>query len=447
MGLLDQLLGVPGSEQSQAMGLLAAGMARRDLPGGLLAANAIYSPEYRQRQQMAEMQLAQHRMALEKAQRDARNEQGLTGLQQQYFNPGGPAMGGTADVNAALPSDMRIGAQTPIAPRSPQFDVNGYTTAALNKGYMNPLDAIKMQQAFGKENQINKLDVKDFTPESVQRFKQSGNYADLQRMDKLHFADTGGAIAGLDPFTGKPAGGVPKTGNPYSDLLLSDGGGALKPNSPLIAAKSQIARAGASNVNVNTDKSYFGAVAESLAKNDAAMIDAARSAPERIQTAQRVKSLLAQNPITGTGAEARLSLNRALATGGLIDGKNVADTEVLASTLASQTLDAIKSSGLGSGQGFTDKDRQFLERARSGNIEMSGQTLARLADLNERSARVSISRGNSVIKKLRSTPQSGQMGAMLDPIEEPAIFNGPSVVRKPASAGAPASGVRFLGFE
>jgi hypothetical protein len=198
------------------------------------------------------------------------------------------------------------------------------------------------------------------------------------------------------------------------------------------------------NVGVNTDKSYFSNIAEALAKNDAAMVDSARSAPERIQTAQRVKALLAQNPITGTGAEARLSLNRALATGGVIDGKNVADTEVLASTLASQTLDAIKSSGLGSGQGFTDKDRQFLERARSGNIEMNSQTLGRLADLNERSARVSIQRGNSVINKLRSSPQAGQMGGMLDPIQEPAPYAGPSVVRQPVPASG---GARFLGFE
>jgi hypothetical protein len=200
------------------------------------------------------------------------------------------------------------------------------------------------------------------------------------------------------------------------------------------------------NVGVNTDKSYFSNLAEALAKNDAALVDAARSAPERVQNAQRVKQLLAQNPITGTGAEARLSLNKALTTAGLIDGKNVADTETLASTLASQTLDAIKTSGLGSGQGFTDKDRQFLERARSGNIEMNAITLGRLADLNERSARVSIGRGNAVIKKLRSTPQSGQFGTMLDPIEEPPVLALPSVARQPAApAGQP--GVRFLGFE
>lgn len=204
-------------------------------------------------------------------------------------------------------------------------------------------------------------------------------------------------------------------------------------------------RAGATNVSVgvNTDKSYFGNVAEGLAKVDVGAIDAGRSAPDRIASSRRVREVLATNPITGTGAEARLSLNKALATAGLIDGTNVANTEVLASTLASQTLDAIKTSGLGAGQGFTDKDRQFLERAKSGNIEMTPQALGILADLNERAALASIRRANSVIGKLRQSPQAGAMGQALDPIPEPSA---PSVVRKPPGA-APKGGVRFLGFE
>lgn len=197
------------------------------------------------------------------------------------------------------------------------------------------------------------------------------------------------------------------------------------------------------NIGVNTDKSYFGNVAEGLAKVDVGAIDAGRSAPDRIASSRRVREVLATNPITGTGAEARLALNKALATAGLIDGTNVANTEVLASTLASQTLDAIKTSGLGSGQGFTDKDRAFLERAKSGNIEMTPQALNTLADLNERAALASIRRANSVIGKLRQSPQAGAMGQGLEPIPEPPPA---SVVRKPPGA-AKSGGVRFLGFE
>jgi hypothetical protein len=84
-----------------------------------------------------------------------------------------------------------------------------------------------------------------------------------------------------------------------------------------------------------------------------------------------------------------------------------------------------------------------LERAKSGNIEMTPQSLATLADLNERSAVASIRRANAAIRKLRGNPQSGTMGGSLDLIEEPAA---PSIVRKPPGQ-APAGGARFLGFE
>jgi Sec-independent protein translocase protein TatA len=180
-------------------------------------------------------------------------------------------------------------------------------------------------------------------------------------------------------------------------------------------------RAGASNVNVsmNTDKKYGEILGSKLAEQDAAAIDAARSAPARLDNARMVKQVLQANPITGTGAEYRLAANKALATAGIIDGTQVKNTEDLASLLASSTLDAIKTSGLGGGQGFTDKDRQFLEKARSGNIEINAQTLNTLADLNERAALATIKRGNDVIKQIQTDPNSGDVGKRLQPIAVP----------------------------
>ena len=65
-----------------------------------------------------------------------------------------------------------------------------------------------------KELQVNKLDVKDFTPESVQKFAQTGSYADLVRMDKAHFGDSGGQLVAMDPFTGQPLNSINKTQSP-----------------------------------------------------------------------------------------------------------------------------------------------------------------------------------------------------------------------------------------
>ena len=233
---------------------LAAGLLQGNFGAGLQGFSGAMR-EGRQdamRKQQFDLETEVKRMAIEKAKREAAQEQGLMGLQKQFFSAGAPGMAGTADVNSALPAEMQIGAMPPMAARQPQFDVKGYTGAAVNQGLMNPIEAIKLQQSMVKDAPINKLDVKDFTPASVAKFSQSGNYADLERMDKLHFADTGGGVTGMNPFTGKPVGSVPKSGDPFKDLVLADGNGGMRPNSPLINAKSQIARSGASSVSVNT---------------------------------------------------------------------------------------------------------------------------------------------------------------------------------------------------
>lgn len=177
------------------------------------------------------------------------------------------------------------------------------------------------------------------------------------------------------------------------------------------------------SITLNTEKTYAGNIAEGVAKNDLAAIEAAQGAGERIKTARQVKALLQQSPITGTGAEWRLGATKALATAGIIDGSTVKTTEDLASLLAGSTLDAIKTSGLGSGQGFTDKDRQFLERARSGSIELNSGTLQTLADLNERAGMASIKRGQEVAERFKKNPALGTVGQQFNfdvPSPEPA---------------------------
>jgi hypothetical protein len=175
----------------------------------------------------------------------------------------------------------------------------------------------------------------------------------------------------------------------------------------------------ATTVNVNTERSYFGNVAEGLAKSDASTIEAARSAPERVTSARRVLQTLQQNPITGTGAEIRLQIDKALSTAGLIDPSRTQATENLMSSLAAGTLDSIKTSGLGAGQGFTDKDREFLERAKSGNIQINAQTLADLARLNERAGLASIEKGNQTIKRLKKAPGMSGLQSQLEEIAVP----------------------------
>jgi hypothetical protein len=386
MGLLDSFFGTP--DQTRALGLLGSQMMAGNTPQGFLAANEYLAgaPDRQMKQKLSQMQLQELEQKMQDEQRKRQFMQGL---------------------------------QAPTNPAAAQLYEAAKAGAIPLPDYLK--STMPRQMEFGK------IDPKDYTPESLRAAVASGDYTQLVPVRKMEVGPGGQAF---NPYSLQPGQVLNDPNKPF----MIGQGGQLVPNTPYQQYETGKARAGASQVNVNTDKSYFGNVAEGLAKVDVGAIDAGRSAPDRIASARRVKEVLATNPITGTGAEARLSLNRALATAGLIDGTNVANTEVLASTLASQTLDAIKTSGLGSGQGFTDKDRAFLERAKSGNIEMTPQALGTLADLNERAAVASIRRANSVIGKLRQSPQAGAMGQGLDMIPEPTV---PPVVRRQPGQAAP----------
>lgn len=211
--------------------------------------------------------------------------------------------------------------------------------------------------------------------------------------------------------TGKHLFGAPKQEEKW-EMVPADqaralglpGGQGFQKN----AATGQLRAVGSAppvtNVNVSADKGYATTLAEGLAKQDLAAIDAAKSAPMRLQTARAVKAALDKgNLITGAGAEPRVALEKALSQAGLVGNERVANTEQLASLLANQTLDSIKTSGLGSGQGFTDKDRIFLQDASAGRITLEPQTIRRIAVLNEMAAAHHISNGNKVLSKIRKT--------------------------------------------
>lgn len=400
MGLLDTFLG-DTPEKQQAMGLLGVGMMNGGFrQGGALALQSLLGADERaMKKRMIDMQMQEQQMRLAEMQRNQAMQQQMdTAARNSFITP--------EKANSLSMGPMPGGAEPPTV--RPGFNANGYADELMG---INPMEGLKFMQAMGKQE----------APVTV----------------------AAGASL-VDPRTGRPIFTAPKEHAPTDVAKLIGEMNALPQGHPFrkvyeSAIQKATTHQPGTNVNlaVNTDKSYFGNVAEGLAKNDVATIDAGRSAPDRIASSRRVREVLATNPITGTGAEARLALNKALATAGVIDGKNVANTEVLASTLASQTLDAIKTSGLGAGQGFTDKDRAFLERAKSGNIEMTPQALSTLADLNERAATATIKRANTVIGKLRSSPQAGQTGQMLDLIPEPSApaASSRSVVRQGTYGG------------
>lgn len=161
-------------------------------------------------------------------------------------------------------------------------------------------------------------------------------------------------------------------------------------------------------VNVSTEKKYGERFGGLIADADAAKLAAAEKAPEAAANADRITDLIATGKvITGTGANARLQIAKALNLAGGNDSEKIKNTEVLISSLAETTLGAIKSSNLGAGQGFTNADRDFLEKAKAGQITYDSKSLAELARLSRLAAEKSAESWNTRVKQIPSSALEG----------------------------------------
>lgn len=183
-------------------------------------------------------------------------------------------------------------------------------------------------------------------------------------------------------------------------------------------------KAGATRVNVSssTEKKYGEQFAGFTAKADVDLLDSARKAPALAERANRIKETLATGKvITGAGADMRLSLGKALNLVGASDAETIANTETLATSMAQNTLDAIKASGLGSGTGFSNADRDFLEKAVGGKINLEAATINRLADLAHRAAEKSAERWSTRVKDIPDSALEGT-GIKKDPVKVSPLF-------------------------
>ena len=170
-----------------------------------------------------------------------------------------------------------------------------------------------------------------------------------------------------------------------------------------------------------TVDAYTTKLSEGMAAQDLSAIAAGEQAIPQIEMSYTVRDLLKQNPITGTGAQARLGLEKALTAAGFSKGDRLSVTENLSAVLAKTTLAAIPTSGLGSGAGFTGSDREFLEKAAAGQIEMTDANLQYLAELNEKVARANLTRSNQVRSRVRQMPDFSRIpGALPDIVAPPA---------------------------
>ena len=168
------------------------------------------------------------------------------------------------------------------------------------------------------------------------------------------------------------------------------------------------------NLTVNTGKAYTGAFGEGIAKEDLGKYSIAEKAPSIYQNALNTEQLLDKGAITGLGAEYKLNLARALNVVGANNNEIIKNTEQLVANRGQIVLDSIKASGLGAGQGFTDKDRQFLEKVKGGTIELNSNTLRELARIEKSVAQAAVDAWN---KRLPNIPKEAIQGTGIGRIE------------------------------
>jgi len=160
------------------------------------------------------------------------------------------------------------------------------------------------------------------------------------------------------------------------------------------------------NINSTTvmagETEYNKTFGKETAMEDSTLIKAARNAPQILANNQRQLDLLnSGNVITGVGANQRLDLARfgqAIGVGG--KGDIVANTQQLLAGRAGSVLDSIKASGLGAGNGFSNADRDFLEKAKLGGITYDATALKRQIQIENSVTKAMVGLYNQRIKDM-----------------------------------------------
>lgn len=108
------------------------------------------------------------------------------------------------------------------------------------------------------------------------------------------------------------------------------------------------------------------------------------------------QALMSGEVITGAAAPTRLQLARFGAMVGITDPEMVANTDVLLSTLAGQTLQEMNLiKGVAS-----ESDRVYAERAAGGDVQASAEAIGRILDIRRRNLRLGAEQHNAFMQQL-----------------------------------------------
>lgn len=221
---------------------------------------------------------------------------------------------------------------------------------------------------------------------------------------------------------------VPKP--PSGHSMLPDG--SLGPIDPeYLKGRTAVAAAGAPKVNVNTEKTFLGKVADVVGERIGTASGAAQTSLQTIDTANRLRDAIATgNVMTGPGATLKVAGAQLAQSMGFGDSPEaLVQTRQAIKGLAELALSA-RASLKGQGQ-ISDYEGKLLQRASTGDIDqLTAPEIKTLADLADRAARLTIQQNRKHADSLRKNPNAASMADFLD-VEEPAPYQPAPATPKP----------------
>lgn len=135
--------------------------------------------ENAQQKQLRDLQMQTTMAALDKTRFEAEQAERMRRAASNAYTPATPAAGGMVD--GMLPPEFQTGA-APAPGRPASFDTKGFLGQVMS---IDPMRGMEWQAKLKPENPFGKVDPKDYTPASVQKFAATGNHADLIPARKL----------------------------------------------------------------------------------------------------------------------------------------------------------------------------------------------------------------------------------------------------------------------
>lgn len=171
-------------------------------------------------------------------------------------------------------------------------------------------------------------------------------------------------------------------------------------------------------------------------------IDAARNAPNVAARANSVLAAVNENKaFMGPAADFKLQLARALNVSGKGPSEQIAATETLIADLKQSVIEAIKASNLGTGNGFTNKDLEFLVNAKAADIAKDPRTLQEFAERAYKTAQEAAKKGNARLAQNQQVRQ--QAGVEKFDIPEMVTVSRRSSVRRGEAPGSAPSALNI----